>query len=145
MVPAGGTAGDPTPGGGTGGGAVVDVYDSNGSGEHVEVTLPAAGWSAIGDTTTPRGYKYKSASATDAITRVVVRANQLRVRGGKANWLYTLAAPSQGRVAVRVTLGSGVQWCADTGPKSPASENDRVDKFIGAKRTPPPVACPAMP
>jgi hypothetical protein len=145
-VPARGSAADPTPGGGTGGGAVFEVYNSNGSGEKVSVTLPATGWSALDDSQTPRGYKYKSALSTDAITRVLVRGNLLRVRGGRSDWTYTLNEPSQVRVAVRLTMGSAFRWCADT-PAKPSStgSNDRIDKFAGARNTPAPASCPAVP
>jgi hypothetical protein len=150
VVAARGAAGDPTPGGASGGGATVEVYNSAGSGEKVTVVLPASGWTAIDDSQTPRGYKFKSASSTDPITRVIVRGNLLRIRGGKGNWGYTLNEPTQGRVAVRFRAGTGVTWCADSpaktsgNPPSTAS-NDRVDKFSGARRTPPPATCPAVP
>jgi hypothetical protein len=77
-MPSRATAGDPTQGGSTGGGATLQVYNSNGSGELVTVTLPASGWAAMDDAPTPRGYKYKSASRTDAITRVTLRANLIK-------------------------------------------------------------------
>lgn len=152
VVAARGAAGDPTPGGAGGGGATVQVYNSAGSGEKVTVVLPASGWTAIDDSQTPRGYKFKSASSTDPITRVVLRGNLVRIRGGKANWGYTLtqAQAPQGRIAVRFQAGTGVTWCADTpaktsgNPPSTAS-NDRVDKFSGARHAPPPVSCPAVP
>jgi hypothetical protein len=149
-VPARGTAGDPTVGGGTGGGAVFQVYNSNGSGEKVSVVLPASGWSALDDSQTPRGYKYKSATSTDAITRVIIRGNVLRVRGGKSNWGYTLGVAPQVRVAVRMTMGSGFQWCADTAAKASGNppstaSSDRIDKFVGARNTPAPAVCPAVP
>jgi hypothetical protein len=147
VVPVRGSAGDPTPGGGTGGGAVLQVYNSNGSGELVSVPLPATGWSALDDSPTPRGYKYKGASSTAAITRVVVRGNLLRVRGGKTNWAYTLNESSQGTIAVRLQIGSALQWCADS-PEKPSNDpgsNDRQDKFVGARRTPPPAVCPPLP
>jgi len=144
------SAGDPTPGGATGGGATLQVYNSNGSGELVTVTLPASGWSAMDDAQTPRGYKYKSASSTDAITRVTLRGNLIKIRGGKSNWTYTLNEASQGRIALRLTMGNQFRWCADSpaktsgNPPSTAS-NDKVDKFVGARRTPPPASCPALP
>lgn len=150
VVPARASAGDPTPGGGSGGGAVVEVYNTNGSGESVTVVLPATGWTALDDAQTPRGYKYKSALSTDGITRVLVRGNLLRVRGGRANWGYTLDEASQGQVAVRVTMGNGFRWCAESpakasgNPPSTASY-DRVDKFLGARSAPAPAVCPAVP
>lgn len=149
-APARGTAGDPTPGGGTGGGAVFQVYNSNGSGEIATVTLPASGWSALDDSQTPRGYKYKSALSTDAVTRVLIRGNLLRVRGGRSNWTYTLNEPTQVRMAVRLTMGSAFRWCADTPAKASGTppstaSNDRIDKFAGARNTPAPAVCPALP
>ena len=150
VVPARGSAGDPTAGGGSGGGAVFLVYNSNGSGEAFQVSLPASGWTALDDAPTPKGYKYKSASSTDAITRVVIRGDLLRVRGGKGAWGYTLEEPSQGRVAVRMTMGSAFAWCTDSpaktsgNPPSTAS-TDRVDKFLGARRAPAPAVCPPAP
>jgi hypothetical protein len=150
VIPVRGSAGDPTPGGVTGGGATLQVYNSNGSGELVTVTLPASGWSVMGDTQTPRGYRYKSASSTDAVTRVTLRGNLIRIRGGKSNWAYTLNEASQGRVALRLTMGSQFRWCADSpaktsgNPPSTAS-NDKIDKFVGARRTPAPPSCPSLP
>ena len=145
-MPARGSAGDPTPGGGTGGGATLQVYNSNGSGEIVSVPLPASGWAAMDDAPAPRGYKYKSANSTDAITRVTVRGNLLKVRGGKSNWQYTLDEASQGRVAVRFTIGTGLRWCVDSPAKpSDTGANDHKDKFVGARKTPPPAICPAVP
>jgi hypothetical protein len=150
VVPGRGTGADPTPGGGTGGGAVFEVYNSNGSGEKVSVTLPASGWSALDDSQTPRGYKYKSAAPTDAVTRVLIRGNLLKVRGGRSQWAYTLNETSLGRVAVRLTMGSAFRWCADTPAKSSGSppstaSNDRIDKFSGARNTPAPASCPPVP
>ena len=149
-MPSRATAGDPTQGGSTGGGATLQVYNSNGSGELVTVTLPATGWAAMDDAPTPRGYKYKSALPTDAITRVTLRPNSIRIRGGKGSWAYTLNETSQGRVAVRFTMGSAFRWCADSPAKSSGNppstaSNDKVDKFVGARRTPPPASCPALP
>jgi hypothetical protein len=149
-MPVRATAGDPTQGGSTGGGATLQVYNSNGSGELITITLPATGWAAMDDAPTPRGYKYKSASSTDAITRVTLRPNSIRIRGGKSNWTYTLNEASQGRIAVRFTMGSAFRWCADSPAKASGNppttaSNDKVDKFVGARRTPPPAVCPALP
>jgi hypothetical protein len=148
-MPVRGSAGDPTLGGATGG-ATLQVYNANGSGELVTVTLPASGWAAMDDAPTPRGYKYKSASTTDAITRVTLRGNLIKIRGGRSNWAYTLNEASQGRMALRLTMGSQFRWCTDSpaktsgNPPSTAS-NDKVDKFVGARRTPAPASCPALP
>jgi len=143
-MPVRGSAGDPTAAG-----ATLQVYNANGSGELVTVALPASGWSAMDTAQTPRGYKYKSV-ATDAITRVTLRGNLIKVRGGKSNWAYTLNEESQGRIALRLTMGNAFRWCTDVpaktsgNPPSTAS-NDKVDKFVGARRTPAPASCPALP
>jgi hypothetical protein len=143
VVPARGAAADPTTTGATGGGAVVEVYNANGSGETAVVALPATGWTAYDTNPTPRGYRYRSASTSDAIRRVTIKANKLRVRGGGANWSYTLNEPSQGQMAVRLTLGGGLRFCASAPPK--ATTTDVVDRFVGARQAPPPVTCPPVP
>ena len=143
VVPGRGTAADPTTSGASGGGALLEVYNATGSGEKVTVALPALGWTAYDDRPTPRGYRYRSAATTDPITRVVVKGNRLRVRGGRANWLYTLDEPSQGAMALRLTMGTGLRWCARTPARSPSV--DRVDRFVGARGNPSPVSCPPVP
>jgi hypothetical protein len=149
VVPARSSLGDPTPGG-TPGGALLELYNTNGTGEKVTVVLPASGWSAIDDLPTPRGYKYRSASSSDAITRIIVRNNLVRVRGGKASWGYTLDEAQQGKIGIRLTMGQSFRWCADmpaktSGTPPSTASNDRVDKFVGARHTPFPAVCPAVP
>ena len=90
------------------------------------------------------GYRYKGADSSAAITRVTVKGDLIKVRGGKSNWAYTLNEPSQGKVAVRLRLGTSATWCADVLGK-PGSNNDVVDRFTGQPKMPPPVACPAVP
>ena len=87
---------------------------------------------------------------SDMPRRRIVKADQLQIRGGKSNWAYTLDEPSQGRIAVRLTLGGGATWCSDAPAKSSGSppstaSNDRVDKFTAQTRTPAPASCPALP
>ena len=143
-MPVRGSAGDPTAAG-----ATLQVYNANGSGELVTVALPASGWTAMDTAPTPRGYKYKGV-ATDAITRATLRGNLIRIRGGKSNWAYTLNEASQGRIALRLTMGSAFRWCTETPAKSSGNppstaSNDKVDKFVGARRTPPPASCASLP
>jgi hypothetical protein len=145
VVPAAGSAGDPTLHG-----ATLAVYNSAGSGEKVVVTLPAGAWTTLGSPSSPTGYRYTGADPNGPITRVIVKADQLLVRGGKSNWGYTLDEPSQGRIAVRLTLGGSATWCSDApakakgNPPSTAS-NDRVDRFTAQTRTPAPASCPPLP
>jgi hypothetical protein len=151
VPPVYGSAADPTLGGGS-----LSVYNSAGGGEAVTVLLPAfdpvagAGWSLVGSTSSPRGYRFRSTSSADPINNVLVLKDRIVVKGGGAAWGYTLDEPAQGRIAVRLTLGAGVPWCADVPPRllgtppSPAA-SDRVDRFRGAPKTPPPASCPPLP
>lgn len=145
VLPGVGSAGDPTLHGGT-----LAVYNSAGSGEKVAVTLPAGSWTPLGSSSSPSGYRYTGSDANGPVARVIVKNDQLLVRGGKSNWVYTLDEPSQGRIALRLTLGSGAAWCGDAPAKSSGNppsttSNDRVDKFTAQTRTPAPASCPPMP
>src|SRR5262249_21362880 len=91
VVPSVGGPGDPTLHGGT-----LVVYSSAGSGEKATATLPASGWRVLGKTTAPTGYKFTGSDPNGPVSRVTVKADQVRVRGGKANWTYTLNEASQG-------------------------------------------------
>ena len=107
------------------------------------VPLLAGQWSRLGS----NGWRYTNSSGP--ITSIMLRPDMLTVRGGNASWTYTLNELAQGRVAVRLALGTGVMWCADAparaigNPPSTAA-NDHVDKFRSGN-TPAPGACPATP
>jgi hypothetical protein len=45
-----------------------------------------------------------------------VRSLKLYVRGAGATWGYTLDEAFQGTLAVRVRLGTGVEWCGEGPP-----------------------------
>jgi DNA-binding beta-propeller fold protein YncE len=140
VPPAPGTPGDPTLSG-----ARLRVYNSAGSGEQFEVVLPAAFWLVLPS----GGYRF-SGGATDPVREVTVKADLLTVRGGRSLWGYTLDEPSQGRIALRLTLGDALELCADAPPRlagrPPASEqNDRQDKFVAASKAPAPESCPVPP
>jgi hypothetical protein len=91
----------------------------------------ASGWTKIGKTTAT-GWKFKG--AVGPIRQVPVKSDQIVVKGGKSLWTYTLDEASEGRVAVRLRLGSDSGWCADApaqvkgNPPSTAA-NDRPGKF----------------
>jgi hypothetical protein len=132
VPPAPGSTGDPILGG-----ATLTVYDSAGSGEKVVVTLPAgAGWSTLGSASSPKGWRFRS---DGPVTSVTVKADSIKVKGGKAGWTYTLDEPTQGRVAVRLALGTARPWCADAPGKS-----DRPGSFVAEKMAAPSL-CPAVP
>lgn len=145
VVPAPGGASDPRVGG-----ATLRVYNSNGgSTDSVTVVLNAADWEAIG-TSPVSGYRYVGPDPNGPVLKAKLTADFLQVRGGRANWTYTLDEPSQGRVAVRFTLGDGAGWCADAPAKvsgSPPStaRSDLPEKFVGHPWTPAPATCPALP
>jgi len=144
VAPAPGSAGDLTLAR-----ATLVVYDAAGSGEAVTMSLPASGWSRAGTTAKPR-YSYRATSPSDAITRIVLSADVLTVKGGRAGFGYSLDEPRQGRVAVRLGLGAATVVCASApartngSPPSPA-KFDRVDRFTGAPGTPAPAVCPPLP
>jgi hypothetical protein len=141
IPPLPGSAGDPTLHG-----ATLIVYNSSGSGEVVTVDLAAADW----DVAASGVYRYRGPDQDGPVKTITILTDKITIKGGKADWDYTLNEPAQGRMAVRLALGTGVQWCADTPAKSSGSppstaKSDKVDKFIGAKNTPPPALCPAVP
>lgn len=146
VVPAPGTAADPTANGATGGGAVLTVYNANGSGEIVTIALPASGWTLQGST----GYRFTNPDRSGAITRITVKPDTVSIRGGGAQWSYTLDEPSQGQLAVRLALGTGAGWCAAAPAKArgnppSTARYDTVDKFTAEPKTPAPAACPPLP
>jgi len=134
VPPAPGSAGDPTVGG-----ATLTVYNAAGSGEKVVVALPRASWSVAGG-----GYRFRSTDPSFPISSVIVRADRLTVKGGKAAWAYTLDEPSQGRIAVRLGLDGDRPWCAEA-PARAGSGFDRPGSFVGQPNSPPPAICPAVP
>jgi hypothetical protein len=53
-------------------------------------------------------------------------------------------------MALRLTLGTGVQWCAEgpakkSGTPPAAAKFDRVDLFRAQPKSPPPAVCPPAP
>jgi hypothetical protein len=144
QAPAAGSAGDPTLFGGT-----LVVYNGAGGSESFTIDLPAASWRVEGDTSVPGGYRYVF-KATAPVWKVYVKGPKLSVRGGKAQWLYTLDEPSQGSIAVRLTLGTEVTYCSLALPRvsgSPPSSAayDHVNKFQATRLQAAPDDCPPLP
>ena len=67
------------------------------------------------------------------------RADRISVKGGTAAWPYTLDEASQGRIAVRLTLGADRPWCAEA-----RGSLDVVNEFV-AVRDALPTSCPPLP
>jgi hypothetical protein len=134
VSPAPGSVGDPTLGG-----ATLTVYNAAGGPETVEVALPAAKWSEAAG-----GYLFRNKDEGLPISSVTVRANKIVLKGGKASWGYTLDEPSQGRIALRLTLGSAPPWCAQAMPRT-GTRFDTIGVFRAQPNTPAPASCPAVP
>jgi hypothetical protein len=116
-------------------GATIAMYNSVGpGGELVIVGLPPVGWTATG----PNSYTYKG-DKTAAITGATFKTDLIAFKGGKAQWIYTLNEPSQGRVATAFIVGNTF-YCADA-PAKTGAKNDRVDKFVAEPNTPAPFFC----
>ena len=138
----------PPPAGGGGdpsvGGATLTVYNATGSGESVVVTLPAstplASWSPVRG-----GYRFRGRDPNGPISSVTVRADRISVKGGNAPWGYTLDAPSQGAIALRLALGSDRPWCTAAPARSGSASFDTVGRFVAEPNTPPPASCPPVP
>jgi DNA-binding beta-propeller fold protein YncE len=140
IVPPGrGTAGDPTLGG-----ATVVVHNAAGlAPDVVSAVLPASGWTALGSAANPKGYRY---TGLGAINRVTLTPDQIKIKGGKSGWTYTLDEPAQGRIAVRLAPGTEQGWCADVAAKAggqppSTARYDRPGKFVGERGAPAPAAC----
>jgi len=135
VLPPPGSVGDPTLAG-----AALALYNSSGrSADIVQVTMPAAGWAAIGSGGTLKGYRYTSNSG--AIRRATVKGHRIVLRGGRKWLTYTLDEPAQGSIALRLTLGTGTTWCAEGG-RAPFTKRDRPGRFETAEDTPAPSVCP---
>ena len=141
--PAFGTTADPTLLGASGGGAVLTVYNAA-LGEKVVLNLPASGWQRIGNSVSP-GYKYRDTKRLSGpVTQIALKNGRLSV-SGKGGALYGLANAPQGTVALRLRLGSGVEFCAVAPAKAPVASNDTTAKFVSASNTSAPVSCPPVP
>jgi hypothetical protein len=134
LAPTRGGPGDPRTGGGT-----LFVYNSSGSGEAVRIPLPPSGWTAKGNALRPTGYDFKAAEKGDPVKLITIRNDKLLVKGGRDLFAYSLDEPSQGRIALRLTLGTDAQWCAEA-----TGRQDEVDEFIAVVNTPTPAICPAL-
>ena len=120
-------------------GATLVVYNSAGlTTDAVTIPLPAAGWTRQGSTQT-KSFTFRSTDPSSPVSRLVIGRDKLTVRGGGA-WDYTLDEASQGRVAVRLQLGTGQLWCAD----APA-RTDQPGTFVAQPKSPAPAACPTVP
>jgi hypothetical protein len=115
----------------------------------VTVTLAANHWKAIGKSII-YGYKYSGPDPNGPLSSVAIKNDSLTIKGGKANWGYSLDEPAQGRVGVRFTLGDGTGWCTDApaklnGNPPSSAKYDHQDRFVAQPRSPAPASCPPLP
>jgi hypothetical protein len=81
------------------------------------------------------------------ITRIVLKKDVLKIKGGRSAFAYTLDEPQQGRIAIRLTVGAMI-WCTETPAKAvgqppTTAANDRRDRFIDQGNLP--ASCPLLP
>ncbi|MEW6273379.1 MAG: hypothetical protein AB1689_29215, partial [Thermodesulfobacteriota bacterium] len=134
---------DPTLLGATGGGGTLTIYNPGGT-EKVVLPLPAGRWLASGTFARP-SYRYRDPKRESGpITSIAIVNGRLSL-SGKGGALYSLANAPQGTMAVRLRLGSGVEFCAAAPAKAPATTSDTTSKFVGAPNSPPPAVCPPVP
>src|SRR5262249_20667555 len=133
VPPAPGSDGDPTLHG-----ATLRVYNAAGTTSDDVIVMLPSGWSLLGRPSRFKGYRYRGVNPAGPVKTIVVKRARTPVKGGKANWAYTLDEPSQTRVAVQLSLGTA-SWCA-----SASGKTDKVDRFVGRK-SPPPPSCPPTP
>jgi DNA-binding beta-propeller fold protein YncE len=146
--PTAGSSGDPTFTGSGCGGGTLTVYNSahapGGATDMVTALLPAANWTQTGTASEP-AYRFRDKNVNGPVSKIVVKADKISIRGGRSNWLYTLNESTQGSVAVRLTLGTGASWCAEAGQPSFPASIDEQDHFVALRDTPAPASCPTTP
>jgi hypothetical protein len=134
-------------------GATVQVYNANGSGESLCLSLPSAGgsWTARGDASQPR-YGYRDALAVNGPCKTASMKNgklKLSCTAKHSPIAYSLDEPSQGAMAVRVTSGV-TTWCALFGGRVRRDSGTNPPVIGGrgqfrATNAPPPATCPPAP
>ena len=145
----------PTPGGPAdprSAGATLVVYNSGGKAEKATVLLPGfdpvtgSGWYLVGIPSAPVAYRYRGTDPAGPIRRIIVKPDLILIKGGKANWTYSLAQPPQRSIAVQLKLGAQNPWCANAPARlsSPASFDTRA-RFFGQPKSPLPAPCPLIP
>jgi DNA-binding beta-propeller fold protein YncE len=132
-----GSSGDPTIEG-----ATLWIYNASGTGESVRIFLPAKSWRR-----TKYGYQFRDPRSDAPVSRVSLRRGSIRIRASESIG-YSLDEPRQGRIALRLTLGVAVQWCAETGARLQGRARraaDRPGRFLGEGSAVAPDSCPQVP
>ena len=129
-------------------GVLLRYYNSGGlTGDSQLRALAPEGWTLLGSTASPKGYRYRGKDVGDTLTKsATIKADSIRVKGFS---VYSLDEPAQGRVAVEMSSGLAT-WCADAPAKASGNppstaNNDHPGKFTAQPKTPAPIACPGRP
>lgn len=136
--PAAMSPGDPTEHG-----ATLTVYNAAGTGEYKSVTLPRENW-----TETASGYRYRG-DGSSPVQQVTLQKRLIDIRANGDAWDYTLNEPTQGAIAVNLTLGQ-LEWCASALAKQPSAGTspnpyDEPGSFKAQVNSPAPASCPISP
>lgn len=139
-LPVAGGAEDPTLNG-----AEIIMFDivSGGAGEFTH-SLPAAGWSALGDPPGSKGYKYKGASAGDPLCKVVlIKPSVIKA---VCKGAIPLDPPFAGDEGIILGVPSGtasaaIRYCAEFG----GTEKKNDTNTFKHKDAPAPGSCPLVP
>jgi len=142
----------PTPGGDgepTLHGATLTVYRPDGGGTLVTIPLPSGNWRASGGTPAKRFIYEDSKGLAGPIRSVQLSGTTLSLRGVGVE-LFTLDQAPQGAIAVRLQLGTELQFCAAAPAKSSGNPpstaaNDNVSRFTAVASTAAPSPCPPLP
>src|SRR5207244_7929456 len=90
-------------------------------------------------------YRFRANDPNQPVARIMLNPDRLAIRAGGAAFAYTLNEPSQGSIAIRLTLGAdALTFCAEGGGTLPPHV-DVQDRFTATRNTPPPATCPAIP
>jgi hypothetical protein len=102
-------------------------------------------WSSFSGGNSGQVYEYRNHDVGAPITRVLLKRNKLIVKGGQENFGYSLDETAQGKVTIRLVIGS-LTWCADVPAKTTGdpAKNDRVDRFVGQPKSLA-TSCPPIP
>ncbi|MEO6026910.1 MAG: hypothetical protein ABIR79_08620, partial [Candidatus Binatia bacterium] len=138
VAPIAGSSGDPTLGG-----ATLTVYNPT-TGADTVIPLPAANWTVSGSVLKEK-YRYRSPKGTLGTTvTITIGAGKLSVKA-KADGSYSLAGAPQGALAIRLALGTTVEYCSVGTAKAPPETNDTTSKFVAVSNGPAPGVCPPRP
>ncbi len=142
VAPIAHSAGDPTTGGASGGGATLVVYNAT-SGDQTVIPLDAGNWTVSGPVLKEK-YRYRSPKGAPTSVSISVGGGKLGIKVGGVG-SYPLTGAPQGTLAVRLSLGTTVEYCSAAPARLPAEKYDTTTRFTAASNQPAPAGCPDVP